>query len=146
MWAPCCRSRMHARLITLWKASVPERKEKSLSPWELSEQAHATEAFWESCRGGARKGEKTPVWCHRRSLSNAGGEGAVGIKDIMQGIGADSVLEYLGRQESMLQALRCCGPAWLNHVGVPHRVEFEGKKQFYRGTHSRCGDDQGSYG
>ena len=57
-----------------------------------------------------------------------------------KGIGADSVLECVGTQESMVQALGCCRPGGgVGYVGVPHGVEFEGEDLFYRHVHLHGG-------
>jgi threonine dehydrogenase-like Zn-dependent dehydrogenase len=45
------------------------------------------------------------------------------IKDMTRGIGADSVLECVGTQESMTQAINCTRRGgYVSYVGVPHGV------------------------
>ena len=54
------------------------------------------------------------------------------IKELTDGIGADSVLECVGTQESMMQAIRATRPGGsVGYVGVPHGVEFNGQELFY---------------
>src|SRR4051794_17820667 len=43
-------------------------------------------------------------------VTERGDDGAARIKDLTRGIGADSVLECVGTQESMMQAIRCTRP------------------------------------
>jgi threonine dehydrogenase-like Zn-dependent dehydrogenase len=65
------------------------------------------------------------------------GDEAVGrIRDLTKGVGADSVLECVGTQESMQQAIRSTRPGGsIGYVGLPHGVELDGEKLFY--THVR---------
>jgi threonine dehydrogenase-like Zn-dependent dehydrogenase len=49
-----------------------------------------------------------------------------------EGVGADSVLECVGTEESMAQALACARPgSMIGYVGVPHGVEFDGQQLFF---------------
>jgi threonine dehydrogenase-like Zn-dependent dehydrogenase len=58
------------------------------------------------------------------------------VKDMTDGIGADAVLECVGTQESMTQAIGSTRPGGsVGYVGLPHGVELEGEKLFY--THVR---------
>ena len=67
-------------------------------------------------------------------------EGVERIKDLTSGIGADSVLECVGTQESMTQAIRCTRPGGsVGYVGVPHGVELDGEKLFYSHVHLHGG-------
>jgi threonine dehydrogenase-like Zn-dependent dehydrogenase len=60
-------------------------------------------------------------------VTERGDEGVARIKELTNGLGADSVLECVGTQESMLQAIRSTRPGgFVSYVGVPHRVELEG--------------------
>src|SRR6266513_2482049 len=53
-----------------------------------------------------------------------GDEAVTRIKDLTAGIGADSVLECVGTQESMAQAIRSTRPGGsVGYVGVPHGAE-----------------------
>ncbi len=62
-----------------------------------------------------------------------GEEGIARIKEMTQGIGADSVLECVGTQEAMQQAIRVTRPGGsIGYVGVPHGVSLEGVDLFFR--------------
>ena len=51
------------------------------------------------------------------------------------GVGADSVLECVGTQESMIQAIRCARPGGtIGYVGVPHGVDLDGQSLFFSQT------------
>src|SRR6266550_239554 len=63
-------------------------------------------------------------------------EGVARIKELTQGIGADSVLECVGTQESMRQAIGSTRKGgYMAYVGVPHGVEFKGEELFYAHVH-----------
>jgi threonine dehydrogenase-like Zn-dependent dehydrogenase len=65
-------------------------------------------------------------------VTERGDEGVARIKDMTKGIGADSVLECVGTQESMMQAIRSIRPGGsVGYVGVPHGVELKGEELFY---------------
>src|SRR5271157_1567102 len=65
-------------------------------------------------------------------VTERGDEGVARIKDLTNGIGADSVLECVGTQESMMQAIRSIRPGGsVGYVGVPHGVELDGQELFY---------------
>ncbi|PZU61784.1 MAG: IMP dehydrogenase [Brevundimonas sp.] len=65
-------------------------------------------------------------------VSERGAEGARVIKDLTGGVGADSVLECVGTQESMSQALESTRPGGsIGYVGVPHGVTFDGQQLFF---------------
>jgi threonine dehydrogenase-like Zn-dependent dehydrogenase len=69
-------------------------------------------------------------------VAERGSEAVARIRDLTKGIGADSVLECVGTQESMQQAIQSTRPGGsVGYVGVPHGVEFSGEKLFY--THVR---------
>lgn len=69
-----------------------------------------------------------------------GDAGVQRIKEMTKGIGADSVLECVGTQESMMQAIQSTRPGGsIGYVGVPHGVEFDGEKLFYTHTHFHGG-------
>jgi threonine dehydrogenase-like Zn-dependent dehydrogenase len=69
------------------------------------------------------------------------GEQAVArIKDLTHGIGADAVLECVGTQESMMQAIDSTRPGgYVGFVGVPHGVELDGQKLFFSHVHLQGG-------
>jgi threonine dehydrogenase-like Zn-dependent dehydrogenase len=65
-------------------------------------------------------------------VTERGDEGVARIKDLTDGIGADAVLECVGTQESMMQAIRSTRPGGsVGYVGVPHGVELHGEELFY---------------
>src|SRR5260370_40649302 len=69
-----------------------------------------------------------------------GDEAVLLIKDLTEGIGADSVLECVCTQESMMQAIGSARPGGsVGYVGVPHGVEFDGEKVFYAHVHLHGG-------
>jgi threonine dehydrogenase-like Zn-dependent dehydrogenase len=69
------------------------------------------------------------------------GEGGVErIRELTKGVGADSVLECVGTQESMMQAIRSTRPGGsISYVGVPHGVELAGAELFYTHVHLHGG-------
>jgi threonine dehydrogenase-like Zn-dependent dehydrogenase len=69
-----------------------------------------------------------------------GDEGVARIKELTRGIGADSVLECVGTQESMMQAIRTTRPGgYVSYVGVPHGVEINGEELFFSHVHLHGG-------
>ncbi len=69
-----------------------------------------------------------------------GDEGVARIKELTDGIGADSVLECVGTQESMMQAIRAARPGgYVGFVGVPHGVDLNGEELFYSHVHLHGG-------
>lgn len=73
-------------------------------------------------------------------VTERGDEGVARIKDLTHGIGADSVLECVGTQESMMQAISSARKGgYASYVGVPHGVAFDGEKLFYAHVHLHGG-------
>lgn len=73
-------------------------------------------------------------------VTERGDEGVAQIKDLTQGIGADAVLECVGTQESMSQAIRSTRPGgYVSYVGVPHGVELNGTELFFAHVHLHGG-------
>jgi threonine dehydrogenase-like Zn-dependent dehydrogenase len=69
-------------------------------------------------------------------VTERGNEGVARIKDLTKGVGADAVLECVGTQESMWQAIRATRPGGgVGYVGVPHGVSLDGAELFF--THVR---------
>ncbi|MGV7217416.1 zinc-dependent alcohol dehydrogenase family protein [Bradyrhizobium sp. UFLA05-112] len=65
-------------------------------------------------------------------VAERGVAGAERVKDLTGGIGADSVLECVGTQESMTQAIESVRPGGsIGYVGVPHGVTFDGQAMFF---------------
>jgi threonine dehydrogenase-like Zn-dependent dehydrogenase len=68
------------------------------------------------------------------------GEGVARIKELTRGIGVDSVLECVGTQESMMQAIQSMRPGgYVGYVGVPHGVELSGEQLFFTHAHLHGG-------
>jgi threonine dehydrogenase-like Zn-dependent dehydrogenase len=66
-------------------------------------------------------------------VAERGEHGVERIKGLTRGVGADSVLECVGTQESMLQAISCTRPGGsVGYVGVPHGVSLDGADLFFR--------------
>src|SRR5665213_2406291 len=73
-------------------------------------------------------------------VAERGDEGVKRIKDMTEGVGADSVLECVGTQQSMLQAIRCTRKGgYVSYVGVPHGVELNGEELFFAHVHLHGG-------
>ena len=69
-----------------------------------------------------------------------GDEAVARIKKLTDGVGADSMLECVGTQESMMQAIRSTRPGgFIGYVGVPHGVALEGDKLFFAHVHLHGG-------
>jgi len=61
-----------------------------------------------------------------------GNDAVARIMDLTRGIGADSVLECVGTQESMMQAILSTRPGGsIGYVGVPHGVQLDGQGLFF---------------
>ena len=73
-------------------------------------------------------------------VTERGDEGVARIKELTKGIGADSVLECVGTQESMMQAIQSTRPGgYVSYVGVPHGVELNGEQLFFAHVHLHGG-------
>ena len=65
-------------------------------------------------------------------VTERGDDGVTRIKELTKGIGADSVLECVGTQESMMQAVRSTRPGGsIGYVGVPHGVQLDAEQLFF---------------
>ena len=65
-------------------------------------------------------------------VEERGEEGVAKIKEISNGLGAHSVIEAVGTQESMMQAIRSTRPGGhVGYVGVAHGVELPGEELFF---------------
>jgi threonine dehydrogenase-like Zn-dependent dehydrogenase len=65
-------------------------------------------------------------------VSERGDKGVARIKELTNNIGVESVLECVGTQESMKQAIACARPGGnIGFVGVPHGVQFDGQDLFF---------------
>jgi threonine dehydrogenase-like Zn-dependent dehydrogenase len=73
-------------------------------------------------------------------VAERGDEGVARIKDLTHGVGADSVLECVGTQESMMQAIQAARPGGhVSFVGVPHGVVLNGAQLFFSHIHLHGG-------
>lgn len=73
-------------------------------------------------------------------VTERGDEGVARIKELTKGIGVDSVLECVGTQESMLQAINATRPGgYIGYVGVPHDVALDGEHLFFSHVHLHGG-------
>jgi len=73
-------------------------------------------------------------------VTERGDEGVARIKDMTDGLGAHSVIEAVGTQESMMQAIRSTRPGGhVGYVGVSHDVALPGLELFFSGVHLHGG-------
>jgi threonine dehydrogenase-like Zn-dependent dehydrogenase len=65
-------------------------------------------------------------------VAERGDDGVAVIKDMTHGLGAHSVVEAVGTQESMMQAVRSTRPGGhMGFVGVSHDVALPGLELFF---------------
>ncbi|PYY03668.1 MAG: IMP dehydrogenase [Acidobacteria bacterium] len=73
-------------------------------------------------------------------VTERGDEGVERIKELTNGIGADSALECVGTQQSMMQAIQSTRRGgYVGYVGVPHGVELNVEQLFYAHEHLHGG-------
>lgn len=73
-------------------------------------------------------------------VEERGDEGVARIKKLTDGLGAHSVIEAVGTQESMMQAIRSTRPGGhVGYVGVSHDVSLPGQELFFSGVHLHGG-------
>jgi threonine dehydrogenase-like Zn-dependent dehydrogenase len=73
-------------------------------------------------------------------VTERGDDGVARIKDLTGGLGAHSVIEAVGSQESMMQAIRATRPGGhIGYVGVSHSVELPGQELFFSHVHLHGG-------
>jgi threonine dehydrogenase-like Zn-dependent dehydrogenase len=73
-------------------------------------------------------------------VAERGHAGVERVKDLTDGLGADSVIEAVGTQESMMQALSATRPGGhVGYVGVAHDVQLDGEKLFFSHVHLHGG-------
>lgn len=66
-------------------------------------------------------------------VSERGEDGIGRIMDLTDGVGAESVIEAVGMEQSMAQAMGVCRPGGsIGYVGVPHGVSLDGQQLFFR--------------
>ncbi|MGZ9886254.1 zinc-dependent alcohol dehydrogenase family protein [Rhodococcus ruber] len=69
-----------------------------------------------------------------------GDAGVARIKELTGGLGAHSVIEAVGTQESMMQAIRSTRPGGhVGYVGVAHDVQLPGDELFFSHVHLHGG-------
>ncbi|MCV7255373.1 zinc-dependent alcohol dehydrogenase family protein [Mycobacterium hackensackense] len=73
-------------------------------------------------------------------VTERGDAGVTAIKELTRGLGAHSVIEAVGTQESMMQAIRATRPGGhMGYVGVSHGVELRGEELFFSAVHLHGG-------
>ncbi|SDS06325.1 zinc-dependent alcohol dehydrogenase family protein [Actinopolymorpha singaporensis] len=73
-------------------------------------------------------------------VAERGDEGVARIKELTGGLGAHSVIEAVGTQESMMQAIRATRPGGhVGYVGVSHDVALPGAELFFSHVHLHGG-------
>jgi threonine dehydrogenase-like Zn-dependent dehydrogenase len=73
-------------------------------------------------------------------VEERGDEGVARIKKLTNGLGAHTVIEAVGTQESMMQAIRSTRPGGhVGYVGVAHGVELPGQELFFSHAHLHGG-------
>ncbi|GAA4875616.1 zinc-dependent alcohol dehydrogenase family protein [Serinicoccus chungangensis] len=73
-------------------------------------------------------------------IAERGEEGVAAVRDLTDGIGADAVLECVGTQDSVVQALQSARPGGMvGWVGVPHVTDIPQEHMFYRNVGLRGG-------
>ncbi len=88
----------------------------------------------------ASRQETAKVFGATDIVEERGEAGIERIKEMTKGVGADSVLECVGTQESMMQAIRSIRPGgYVGYVGVPHGVELQGEQLFFAHVHLHGG-------
>src|SRR5829696_794660 len=74
------------------------------------------------------------------SVTERGDEGVAKIKELTDGLGAHSVIEAVGTQESMMQAIRSTRPGGhVGFVGVTWDVQLPGMELFFAVVHLHGG-------
>ena len=73
-------------------------------------------------------------------VAERGDEGAARVKELTGGLGAHSVVEAVGNQVSMDQAIACCRPGGnIGFVGVSHDQQIDGGALFFSEVHLHGG-------
>jgi threonine dehydrogenase-like Zn-dependent dehydrogenase len=69
-------------------------------------------------------------------VAERGDDGVAAVKEMTGGYGAHSVIEAVGTQDSMMQAIRSARPGGhVGYVGVAHGVQLPGEEVFYAEVH-----------
>ena len=73
-------------------------------------------------------------------VTERGADGVAKIRELTNGLGAHSVVEAVGSQEAMMQAIRSTRPGGhVGFVGVSHGVEISGIELFFSEVHLHGG-------
>jgi threonine dehydrogenase-like Zn-dependent dehydrogenase len=73
-------------------------------------------------------------------VTERGDDGVAKVKELTGGLGAHSVIEAVGTQESMMQAIRSTRPGGhVGYVGVSHEVSLPGDEMFFSAVHLHGG-------
>lgn len=73
-------------------------------------------------------------------VATRGDEGVAEVIELTRGLGADAVLECVGNEIAMQQAIACARPgAMVGFVGVPHGINLDIEKLFRRNVGVRGG-------
>jgi threonine dehydrogenase-like Zn-dependent dehydrogenase len=73
-------------------------------------------------------------------VTERGDDGVNRIRELTDGLGAHSVVEAVGTQESIMQAIRATRPGGhVGYVGVSHGVELPGQELFFSHVHLHGG-------
>jgi threonine dehydrogenase-like Zn-dependent dehydrogenase len=73
-------------------------------------------------------------------ITTRGDEGVAELRELTDGLGAHSVIEAVGTQESMVQAIRATRPGGhVGYVGVSHGVSLPGDELFISAVHLHGG-------
>ncbi len=73
-------------------------------------------------------------------VADRGDAGVAAVKDLTHGLGAHSVIEAVGTQESMMQAIHSTRPGGhVGYVGVTHDVALQGMELFFSHVHLHGG-------
>ena len=77
-------------------------------------------------------------------VAGRGEDGVAALKELLGGLGAHSVVEAVGTQESLMQAIRAARPGGhVGYVGVFHDVSIPGEELFVSGVHLHGGPAPG---
>ena len=73
-------------------------------------------------------------------VAERGDDGVAVVRELTGGLGAHSVIEAVGTQESMMQAIRATRPGGhIGFVGVTHDVQVPGDELFFSAVHLHGG-------
>jgi threonine dehydrogenase-like Zn-dependent dehydrogenase len=82
----------------------------------------------------------SPSWATTDIVEERGDAGVAAIKELTNGLGAHSVVEAVGTQQSMMQAIHATRPGGhVGFVGVAHGVSLDGMDLFWSLAHVHGG-------